>query len=134
MAMERYVNKWNLLCEQINRWNHKVWCPTEEVNGHENKERLRVKTVLNFSQDYWGWELFKCMGHVLLYPCCNRWHYFLLFYVWVIFRCTYVPVFFIPEWLTCDGYTYLKYVCVFLPEYGITNSKNYSYNKMCNGS
>ena len=41
--------------------------------------------------------VFLCLTYFIQYdsfwvhPCCCRWHYFILFYGWVIFQCIYAP-------------------------------------------
>ena len=34
--------------------------------------------------------------HLWVHLCCCKWHYFILFYDWVIFHCTYIPCLLYP--------------------------------------
>ena len=43
------------------------------------------------------------LDHLLVHPCCCKWHYFILFYGWVIFHCIYVPHLLYP-FLNVDGH------------------------------
>ena len=84
---------------------------------------------------HWIW---YSLGH----SCCCEWHYFVLFYGWVIFRCIYVPHLLYPflcRWtfrlLPCPGYCnnaamnigmhvsfWTMFFSVYMPRSGIARS------------
>ena len=43
------------------------------------------KTCLSLS------DLFHSVWQSLVHSCCNKWHYFILFYGWAVFHCIFLP-------------------------------------------